>query len=790
MEKVRELSAEVLSEGEAYQLLRRLQEARSQLAVAGAATACKPEELDRAEAVVLTRLAEARMARPGGCSLAAEWLEKARRLDPAYARAAHLQSRLYLKELAASRLFGELPVIRETDNPSSRKKQAAALVGAVGEQLRQVEAWRDRLVQGRSAAEAAQDTERTDCYGQLLLTLDEVKAAMHQVAESAGAYADSIEGMFYSSDLLKQVQQDVRQLAAKLEDWENLLAAANGSTDQQTADELSALDMVDQLVGMEEIKTRVRQLAQFLRYRQQRSEKGWVLHDSPELHLVLMGNPGTGKTTLARLMARLYHELRLLERDEVIEVDRSQLIGAYVGQTEQRTMEAIKRAVGGVLFIDEAYSLKRADSHANDYGQAAIDTLVAAMTSGELAGKFVVILAGYPEEMRHFLDANPGLRSRFPETGHLVLPDYSDEQLLAIAEQVAERNDFVITPEARQAILRRIERARVDDTFGNARTVKNIVLDAIFSKARRMDEGRELHLDDYTILYPEDVAAYREERSTENGAPVNMSAEEQLDQLVGLTELKAELRKLSAYLTIQRERQERGLPALPVEVHAVFSGNPGTGKTTVARLYAQMLRESGYLKRGHLVTVSRADLVAGYVGQTALRTKRKIREALGGVLFIDEAYSLLGASEQDFGSEAINTLVDEMSRHADNLVVVLAGYPEQMELLMASNPGLASRFKKHFRFPDYTPDELLQILCKAAAARGYKLSEEADSKLLTHLQSRKTGQLEGNARLVHNLLQEAIQYQAVRLSELPPAERSTERLMELRWEDLAPLFSV
>ncbi|UFJ42297.1 AAA family ATPase [Brevibacillus humidisoli] len=776
------------SEGEAYQLLRRLEEARAEAGGGGNGTPL--EELDRAEAVVLTRLAEARMSRPDGLALAEEWLDRARQLDPAYAPAAVLQCCLFLQMLREQSPFQDLPVIRETDNPAARKRQTEALRVAVDEQIRQARLWRTHLERGKAAALTAGEEAASDLYTQLAVLLTELESGLLSVAEQARTYAKSLEGMFYSSESLQQLQKAVRELGEKRATWDQLLAEREESDVGSIEHAPSALEQIDQLIGMEVIKHRVRQLAQFLQYRQLRSKKGWTLRDSPDLHLVLMGNPGTGKTTLARLLARLYHELGLLERDEVIEVDRSHLIGAYVGQTEQRTMEAIKRAVGGVLFIDEAYSLKRADSHGSDYGQVAIDTLVAAMTSGELAGKFVVILAGYPEEMRQFLSANPGLRSRFPETGHFLLPDYSDEELLAIAEDMAQRNDYSLTEEAKRVFLRRIERERVDASFGNARTARNLVLDAIFAKGRQLAETEgHLGIDDFTVLYPEDVAADPCDLSTDREDSIARTIDEQLEGMVGLVEWKAEMCKLAAFLTVQQERQQRGLPVLPVELHAVFSGNPGTGKTTAARLYARILRQVGYLKRGHLVAASRADLVAGYVGQTAIRTKQKVRDALGGVLFIDEAYSLFASSENDFGSEAVDTLVDEMTKHEENLVVVLAGYPAQMERLLASNPGLSSRFKKYYLFADYTAGELHQILLRAAAAKGYLLTEDTGSAILAHLQKlEQEQQLHGNARFVHNLLQEAIQHQAVRLVNRPLSEQSAEILQELRWEDFAPLF--
>lgn len=746
-----------MTEGELIPLLRTIEERRK---------GNGDEELDLAEAKVLTRLAGLRMSKPGGEAMALDWLTRARELAPSFLPAAQLMCRLSLGLLHSRTFGGPFPPIRETDNAVK---------------------WRAFAARAERAAAAADDQRALTLLRALQRLYGMREELLGQLLQRAQTYAASIQGLFYSAEHLASVQQTVKLLGEQEEQRAQLFAELAVEEEAILATrEPGALETVEALVGLSEIKQRVRQLARFHQYQQLRSEQGWQLLDPLPLHLVLMGNPGTGKTTLARLIARLYFELGLLERGDVVEVDRSHLVGAYVGQTEQRTMEVIKKAAGGVLFIDEAYSLKRADQAGNDYGQVVIDTLVAAMTGGEYAGRFVVILAGYPEEMRQFLMSNPGLRSRFPESGHFVLPDYSTDELVTIAEQVARRNDFALTDQTRVALRERLERERVDQTFGNARTAASIILDAIFAKGQVIDGKKPLQVDDFTILYPEDVLPGEWAGKPENH---QQSAREILERLVGLDHVKAELHKIASFLEIQRERAAHGLSRVPIELHAVFTGNPGTGKTTVAQLYAEVLKETGYLKRGHLVSAGRADLVAGYVGQTAALTRRKIREALGGVLFIDEAYALASGGENDFGREAIHTLVEEMTKHQENLVVVLAGYPREMDILLSRNPGLASRFKKYIHFADYTADELCRIVRQGVQEAGYVLGADTEVLLAQALHSAaKEGILSGNGRLARNLVQEALQNQAVRLSMLPPEERTAARLRELIWEDFHPLF--
>lgn len=738
--------------------------------------------LDQVEAMVLTHLASLRLDKNGGHRLAVEWLEKALLLDPDYLPAKELMLEVKIRQLTAGKTFtAPYPTIRETDHVVARRRNAEVLTTLAKQEKSDLLQWQSEVAFVDELARDLSDRDKEDWAKEMQQLFKEREELLQRLEQQVEAYAASLSGVFFSSERLEQLQEMIRILTAQQEKIQSVWQSQSVAKKQDSLSkgERSALEELESLVGMDDIKERVRQLAQFLQYRQKREEKGWHMQDDLPLHLVLMGNPGTGKTTLARLIARLYKELGLLTQGQLVEVDRAQLVGAYVGQTEQRVMEAIKRADGGVLFIDEAYSLKRADSSGSDYGQAAIDTLVAAMTGGEYAGRFVVMLAGYPEEMRHFLYGNPGLYSRFPETGHFLLPNYTTEELVVIAEQVAQRNDFTLTDEAKRQLRQKIEKSRVDDSFGNARTVTHLMMEAIFAKGSST-HGRDLQWNDFALLSPEHFS------SEASGLTAGQTASDRLQRLIGLDSVKEELHKIAAFVTIQKERGQRGLKTSPVELHAVFTGNPGTGKTTVAALYAEILRDIGYLKRGHLVTASRADLVAGYVGQTASLTRRKVRQALGGVLFIDEAYALLGGG-QDFGQEAIHTLVEEMTRHAENLVVVLAGYPDEMTRLMLSNPGLASRFKKYIHFPDYTVEQLVRIVEKGAGDAGYVIGSETRKALAAKLHA-VIPRVEGNGRFCYNLVQEAMQNQAVRLMEIPRDQWSHESMAELVWSDISPIL--
>lgn len=260
----------------------------------------------------------------------------------------------------------------------------------------------------------------------------------------------------------------------------------------------------------------------------------------------------------------------------------------------------------------------------------------------------------------------------------------------------------------------------------------------------------------------------------------------ELDALIGLEGVKTEVKLQTALLQVQKLRVERGLPVVDTSRHLVFTGNPGTGKTTVARLLAQIYRTLGVVDKGQLVETDRSQLVAGYVGQTAIQVRKVVETALGGVLLIDEAYALARGDERDFGQEAIDTIVKMMEDHRDSLVVIAAGYPDEMGRFVGSNPGLESRFSKTIFFPDYTTDELVKIFLSMCGKLRYELTDAALARLREWFDAQPRTKGFGNGRLARNLFEATLARQAHRLVTLPAGSPSDAQLVTLTPEDIGP----
>ncbi|CAM3521558.1 AAA family ATPase [Marinicrinis lubricantis] len=282
---------------------------------------------------------------------------------------------------------------------------------------------------------------------------------------------------------------------------------------------------------------------------------------------------------------------------------------------------------------------------------------------------------------------------------------------------------------------------------------------------------------------PKPVTAARDKAMPRKDEPAELFAE--LNKLIGLEKVKELVYEIYALLQIRKYREEAGLHVESHVYHMIFKGNPGTGKTTVARIIAKLFQTMGVLQKGHLVEVERADLVGEYIGHTALKTRELVKKAMGGILFIDEAYSLARGGEKDFGKEAIDALVKAMEDHKNQFILILAGYPVEIEDFLQTNPGLPSRFPIQVEFPDYSVDQLIQICELMIKQRDYTLMPQSLMKIKQHLSGIKAeGTISfSNARYIRNQIEKAIRYQAVRLLDQHSGVPGKQELMLLKPED-------
>jgi SpoVK/Ycf46/Vps4 family AAA+-type ATPase len=525
----------------------------------------------------------------------------------------------------------------------------------------------------------------------------------------------------------------------------------------------SAAARLAELIGLAEVKNEIASLRALMLANQRRKEQN--LPVAPvSAHLVFTGNPGTGKTTVARLIGELYREIGVLKSGHLVEVDRSALVDGYVGGTEKKTREAVERALDGVLFIDEAYMLARTGS-ANDPGVEAINVLLKAMEDHR--DRLCVIVAGYRNEMRAFIDANSGIKSRF--TRRIHFEDYSVEEMRAIFVGLARQHRLQIGSDAGERValaLAEMHRTR-DEHFGNARDVRAFFEKMIERQAQRLLSYPKADPSRFRACDVPDIARRSKQISID-------AALAKLDALAGLDEVKAEVKKLVNIAKVNQRRIEQKMPPLPVSLHLVFTGNPGTGKTTVARLVGEIYASLGLIRKGHVVETDRSGLVANYVGQTATRTKEKVREALDGVLFIDEAYALNHGGGNDFGQEAIDTLLKEMEDKRERLAVIITGYTDNIAKFIASNPGLESRFTRVIHFEDYPPEAMLTIFEGMAAEQRYTIGEAARTTLRGCFERLYAGRDAnfGNGREVRKVFEQTLERQASRVVADPECDVS------------------
>jgi len=515
---------------------------------------------------------------------------------------------------------------------------------------------------------------------------------------------------------------------------------------------------LDSYIGMDEVKAAVKEMAYSVQNAMQRAERGLGEQEKMSMHIILTGNPGTGKTTIARKLGEILAAIGYLDSGHVVEVDRAKMVSQYQGETPKVVDALCDKAKGGILFVDEAYTLApvSASGDRDAQGAQALEKLMKRMEDDR--GQFIVIAAGYRTEMENLFRVNPGFRSRF--NYFLDIKDYSPAELFEIMQVFAKQKKYIFSPDAQtltQKMIKEMYDSR-DKDFANGRTMRTL-FDQICKKQAQRLQGANIS----AMSNEELMTIVRDDIPYD--APQTVSVDDclkKLDGLVGLSGVKKEIANLAAFLNLQIARGETNTFQ---GKHYVFTGNPGTGKTTVARIMADIFKTLGVVARGQLVEADRSKLVAGFSGQTAIKTNQLVDQAMGGVLFIDEAYTLKSNDGDSFGAEAIDTLLKRLEDDRGKFICIVAGYTDQMHDFIDTNPGLKSRFTQTIHFDDYTPDELTEIFLHLASGKNFTVDEETKAaihRMFEQLYLRRDKNF-GNAREARRIFNEAVERQSQRL---------------------------
>lgn len=540
----------------------------------------------------------------------------------------------------------------------------------------------------------------------------------------------------------------------------------------------NADEALNEMIGLVNVKNQVQQMKRRIEF-----YDGSTSSNSGN-NTVLLGAAGSGKTEIARILTKIFYDFGYISKNRIVEVDGEYLKSPYVGQTGERTSAIIEWSLGGVLFIDEAYLLFNEKDNSS-VGAEATGVLLKAMEDHR--DDFIVILAGYEDGMNRLISSNEGFASRIKYK--IYFDPYSDEELTQIFELFLKKSGQKvdkIDPDARKLLKKELDAESKLGGFGNARASRNACDALLDIHADRFIDGLTPEDKKDTITLG-DVEAFVEMQRKKFAADGrNFMATSHLDQsIMSMSELRSRTKRgvkdwrRSMAALVGMENIKEQMQALHdraeffsgdvvheedeiMDLNTLFIGPPGVGKSTVASIFTSMLYELGYVRDNSYLDITGDFLKASYVGQTGKRTEAVIEYSKGMVLFIDEAYLLMGDGNNNFGAEAMGVLVDAMEKNRGELVIIFAGYDREMNALLRVNSGLSSRIANVWHFNSYSPKELCQIFARMAAQRKFKVAKECWGKLRALIEQNINDPMFGNARFVRQVLQASISQHATR----------------------------
>lgn len=538
---------------------------------------------------------------------------------------------------------------------------------------------------------------------------------------------------------IEKVYKDIVFNKFKILDITNSFEKLDAPEEVETREVDEILKELNGLVGLAEIKENVREILKYIDYSKKIDTEGFA-----NLNMIFKGNSGTGKTTIARLLTELYYKLGFINENKIIEVTSKDLIGSHLGETAPKTQAVIESALDGVLLIDEAYSIMASRGGLNsNYPQECIATICKAMDLYK--DRLIIIFAGYTTEMNDFINANQGLMSRIGY--ELEFPDFSKDELIQIFKDQVEGNEFTLEDGVLEKVEKIIIKNKIGRNFGNARFVENLFDRLVLTHAGNCTDNKLLK-----VITNKDLEIFQETKKDKLRGVDEIL--EDLNSLIGLKSVKETLDGFISVIELYKK-----IDRMPdFNMHMIFKGNAGTGKTTVARLLAEIYYNLGYVKKNKLIEVQSRDLIGEFLGQTGPKTQAVIESALDGVLFIDEAYSIMehNGTNASYSAECVATLLKAMEDYQGRLIIIFAGYTDEMRKFRDLNPGLKSRIGYEIDFEDYSTEELIRIFEKKVKDKGFKFENKVKEKIEKILKDAKEIENFGNGRFVENMVQRII----------------------------------